>query len=46
MTGRPQEMHDAIHEASAKLRAIADVKTFTEKRMAVGPGLDFGPADD
>jgi signal transduction protein with GAF and PtsI domain len=33
----------AIHEASAKLRAIADVKSFTEKQMAVGPGLDFGP---
>jgi signal transduction protein with GAF and PtsI domain len=41
----PQEsLHlfdEAIHDASAKLRAMADVKTFTEKRMAVGPGLDF-----
>jgi len=31
----------AIHDASAKLRAMADVKTFTEKQMAIGPGLDF-----
>ena len=41
----PQEsLHlfdEAIHDASAKLRAMADVKTFTEKRMAIGPGLDF-----
>jgi hypothetical protein len=35
---------EAIREASAKLRAIADIKTFTEKRMAVGPGLDFDAA--
>src|SRR4029434_3845509 len=37
----PQEsLHlfdEAIHDASAKLRAMADVKTFTEKRMAIGP---------
>jgi hypothetical protein len=26
---------------AAKLRAMADVKTFTEKRMAIGAGLDF-----
>ena len=32
----------AIHETSAKLRAMADVKAFTEKQMAAGPGLDFG----
>lgn len=35
----------AIHDASAKLRAMADIKTFTEKRMAVGPGLAFEPGD-
>jgi signal transduction protein with GAF and PtsI domain len=33
----------AIQDATAKLRAMADVKTFTEKRMAIGPGLDFEP---
>ena len=37
---------EAIREASAKLRAIADIKTFTEKRMAVGPGLDFDAAGE
>ena len=36
----------AIHDASAKLRAIADVKTFAERRMAVGPGLAFEPGTD
>jgi len=36
----------AIRDASAKLRAIADVKTFTEKRMAVGQGLDFERPSD
>jgi signal transduction protein with GAF and PtsI domain len=36
---------EAIHDAAAKLRAMADVKTFTEKQMAVGPGLDFGVPD-
>ena len=41
-----QLFDEAIHDASAKLRAMADVKTFTEKRMAVGPGLDFGSDAD
>jgi signal transduction protein with GAF and PtsI domain len=36
----------AIREASAKLSAVADIKTFTEKRMAVGQGLDFGAAGE
>jgi signal transduction protein with GAF and PtsI domain len=44
----PQEslqlFDEAIHDASAKLRAIADVKTFTEKRMAIGQGLEFEPS--
>ena len=36
----------AIHDASAKLRAMADVTTFTETRMAIGPGLAFEPDAD
>lgn len=36
---------DAIQDATTKLRAMADVKTFTEKRMAIGQGLDFGPTE-
>lgn len=36
------QFDNAIQDAAAKLRAMADVKAFTEKRMAAGPGLDFG----
>jgi phosphotransferase system enzyme I (PtsP) len=41
-----QLFDEAIHDASSKLRAIADVKTFTEKQMAIGSGLDFEPRPD
>jgi signal transduction protein with GAF and PtsI domain len=40
------QFDEAIHEASAKLRAMADAKTFTEKQMAIGTGLDFDASEE
>jgi signal transduction protein with GAF and PtsI domain len=33
---------EAIQDASVKLTALADMKTFAEKQMAIGLGLDLG----
>jgi hypothetical protein len=36
---------NAIHETTAKLKELGDLKVFAEKQMAIGRGLDVGDPD-